>query len=404
MTAQKKGILAVAGSSIAIFWVGAFVFAFPGVMASQWQEALQAGRGAIGNTLFFVLASLGVFMYPVGRWQEKFGVRRMVTVGALICGLDILLIAHVPNLFVLYLWAFLMGTASCFIYLPGITTVQRWFPGRLGLVSGIVNFMFGFSGAVMSPMFGFMLHTMGYFSMTVVLGLIALVVGIGAAQFTELPQAPQDSARMGQPGRQKPSMELIPSLSLREAILTRSFWFLWLTWALQGAAGIAMVILSAHFGLSLGFTLKSAVVILTAFNVTNGLSRLLMGYLSDLVGRNLTMSATFLAAGAAYFVLPYASGLMTASLLAAIIGFAFGTLFAVSAPLAIECFGPLHFGAVYGLTFTAYGFVAGPLGPSLSGYVLDATGGNFVAVFSYLGVFCVISGILILFVVRPRVH
>ena len=43
------------------------------------------------------------------------------------------------------------------------------------------------------------------------------------------------------------------------------------------------------------------------------------------------------------------------------VGFSFGTLFSVSAPLVADCFG---------LTFVAYGFVAGPLGPTLSGYLL----------------------------------
>jgi MFS family permease len=81
--------------------------------------------------------------------------------------------------------------------------------------------------------------------------------------------------------------------------------------------------------------------------------------------------------------------------LAAVVGYAFGTLFAVSAPLASDYFGLTHFGAIYGLIFTAYGFVAGPLGPWLSGLALDATGGNFKLVFSYLGALCAISTICV---------
>jgi OFA family oxalate/formate antiporter-like MFS transporter len=164
-----------------------------------------------------------------------------------------------------------------------------------------------------------------------------------------------------------------------------------------------MVTLSTQFGLSRGLSLASAVVILTAFNFTNGLGRLLMGWLSDTVGRNRAMSVTFFASGCSYLILPHAGGLAALAVLAAIIGFAFGTLFAVSAPLAIDCFGQQHFGAIYGLVFTAYGFVAGPLGPSLGGYFLDATGGNFVAVFGYLGAFSIVSGFMILLVHPPRV-
>jgi OFA family oxalate/formate antiporter-like MFS transporter len=359
------------------------------------------GRGPIGNTLFFVLAAVGIFMFFVGHWQEKFGTRRMITIGAIICGLDIIMIAYASKIYMVYLWAFLMGLSSCFIYIPALTTVQRWYPGRRGLVSGIVNMAFGLSGAIMAPVFAHMIASMGYVSMNFTLATIALAVGVTAAQFAKLPE------RMGL-GRsapvvpQKASAQLPRSLTVAESIRTRSFWFLWLTWALMGAAGIAMVTLSTAFGLSRGFAMKSAVLILTVFNITNGLSRITTGYLSDIMGRNTTMSVAFFAAGCSYFALPYLNSLGASAVLAAVVGFAFGTLFAVSAPLAVDCFGLEHFGAIFGLVFTAYGFVSGAIGPSLGGYILDVSEGNFIVVFTYLGVFCVLSGFFIRFVSPPR--
>ncbi len=114
------------------------------------------------------------------------------------------------------------------------------------------------------------------------------------------------------------------------------------------------------------------------------------------------MSTAFLAAGLAYFTLPWADSLAACAFLAAVVGFSFGTLFSVSAPLVADCFGIEHFGAVFGLTFAAYGFIAGPIGPTLSGYLLDVTGDNFFLVFLYLGIFCILSGFCIRFVVRPN--
>jgi len=401
MSPNRRGVLAVAGSSIAIFWPGAFIFGFPGVMGPLWRGMFHVGRGPIGNTLFFVLAAVGIFMFFVGHWQEKFGTRRMITIGAIICGLDVIMIAYASKIPMVYLWAFLMGLSSCFIYIPALTTVQRWYPGRRGLVSGMVNMAFGLSGAIMAPVFAHMLASMGYASMNLTLAAIALVVGITAAQFAELPER----ARLGRPAPvvpQKAPAQLPRSLTVAESIRTRSFWFLWLTWALMGAAGIAMVTLSTAFGLSRGFAMKSAVIILTVFNITNGLSRITTGYLSDIMGRNTTMSVAFFAAGCSYFALPYLNGLGASAVLAAVIGFAFGTLFAVSAPLAVDCFGLEHFGAIFGLVFTAYGFVSGAIGPSLGGYILDLSRGNFAIVFTYLGVFCVLSGFFIRFVSPPR--
>ncbi len=399
--ANKRGISGVLGSSIAIFWPGAFIFGFPGVMGPLWQQMFHVGRGPIGNTMFFVLAAVGIFMFFVGHWQEKFGTRRMITIGAIICGLDVIMMAYASKISMVYLWAFLMGLSSCFIYIPALTAVQRWFPGRKGLVSGIVNMMFGLSGAIMSPIFARMLDSMGYVSMNVTLAIIALVVGVTGAQFAEVPER----AGLGGPAsaRSKEAPAQLPgSLTLAESVRTRSFWFLWLTWALMGAAGIAMVTLSTAFGLSRGFAMESAVLILMVFNITNGLSRITTGYFSDIAGRNATMSVTFFAAGGAYFALPHINGLAALAVLAAVIGFGFGTLFAVSAPLVVDCFGLKHFGAILGMIFTAYGFVSGAIGPSLGGYILDVSQGNFMIVFSYLGLFCVLSGFFIRFVSPPR--
>ncbi len=398
MNDGKKGICAVIGSCASIFWVGAFIFGFPGVMAIRWQEAFQAGRGAIGTTLFFVLGAVGLFMFFVGRWQERFGTRRMIRLGVVLCGLDIFYVAFAGNLYMLYSWAFVMGLASCFIYVPALTAVQRWFQAKRGLVSGIVNLTFGISGAVMAPVFGWMLNSMGYVAMNLILGAVALMVGLVAARYTDVPE----TGLVAQAPATAGPIPIGSGLTVRESVRTPSFWFLWLTWALQGAAGIAMVTLSTHFGRSLGLSLESAVVILTAFNLTNGLSRLAMGYLSDHVGRTKAMSVTFLAAGVAYLLLPHSGDLAAAAVLAAVIGFAFGTLFAVSAPLVIDCFGMRHFGAIFGLTFTAYGFVAAPLGPSLSGYLLDSYPGDFSLVFGYLGCFCLVSAVLIRFVKPVR--
>ena len=124
------------------------------------------------------------------------------------------------------------------------------------------------------------------------------------------------------------------------------------------------------------------------------------GFFSDRLGRGRTMALSFTGAAAAYLIMPHLGGIWLWTALAAVIGFAFGTLFAVTAPLVGDCFGMVHFGAIFGLIFTAYGFLAGPLGPWLSGYILDLTRANYTIVFSYLGLMYMASAGLIL-LVRP---
>ncbi len=398
MNKQTRAKMAVLCSSAAIFWPGALTFGYTGVMGPYWQQLFHVRKGAIGNSLFFVLVALGIFMFLVGQWQEKIGTRAMITIGTVLCSLAVVVAAYASNLYMIYVWAFLNGIGISFIYTPCLTTVQRWWPDRRGLVCGIVNLIFGISAAIMSPLFSMMLKTIGYHSMNILVALLVLFVGIVSAQFTEVPERAKLTATANETmpsavPKQKPKV----SLTVEQAVRTRNFWFLWLVWAFQGAAGIGMVTLSVNFGLSRGYSIEEAVFILVAFNIMNGLSRIITGYVSDIIGRNVTMSITFFAAGIAYFLLPVFHTLTAIALLVSVIGFSFGTLFAVSAPLASDYFGLKHFGAIFGLIFTAYGFIAGVLGPSLSGYIIDMNKGNFIPVFIYLGVFCLLSGVLIRF-------
>ncbi len=401
---KRKALLAVIGSCVAIFWPGALTFGFPGVMAPIWQEMFHVGRAATGLTIFFMLAAVGIFMFLVGRWQEHYGIRKMIFLGIILTACSCVVAAYATSIYMVYVWAFLNGLASSFVYIPTLTLVQRWYPEKKGLVSGTVSMIFGLAAAIMAPIFGKMLAALGYQPMNLALALLTLAIGLAGAYFARAPDKGEIASFTLDPTSKKPAGTKKPgtSLTVQESLHTRSFWFLWITWTLAGAAGVSMTVLSTGYGLFRGFPLESAILILTAFNLTNGVGRLVSGYFSDRIGRNRIMSLAFLAAGIAYFMLPWASGLASCALLATVVGFSFGTLFSVSAPLVADCFGLEHFGAIFGLTFAAYGFVAGPLGPTLSGYLLDRSGDNFFLVFMYLGIFCLLAAICIRQVVPPQ--
>jgi OFA family oxalate/formate antiporter-like MFS transporter len=377
-------------------------------MSPLWQEMFHVGRAATGLTIFFMLAAVGAFMFLVGRWQERWGLRRMIALGVILTALASFVVSQAGSIYTVYVWAFLNGTASSFVYVPALTLVQWCYPQKRGLVAGTVSMVFGLAAAIMSPLFGKMLAVLGYEAMNLAVALLTLSIGLLGVYFARAPEAWENAAsarRAGSATAAKPTAQIITSkrsFSVKESLHTKSFWLLWITWTFAGAAGVSMTVLATGYGLFLGFPLSSAILILTAFNLTNGMSRLISGILSDRFGRNQVMSLAFLAAGVAYFVLPWADGLGACALLAAVVGFSFGTLFSVSAPLVADCFGLEHFGAIFGLTFAAYGFVAGPLGPTLSGYLLDVTGDNFFLVFLYLGIFCLLAGLFIRQVVPPQ--
>ena len=377
----------------AIFWPGAFIFGFPGIMSQYWQQTFNVGGSEVGQTIFFILIGATCFMYLCGRWQEKYGPANLVALGAVLCGCSVVWLGRAERMTAVYAWAFLVGASSAFIYVPGLTVVQRWYPEKRGLVSGLFNTAFGMAAAVMSPVFTALLSSWSYETVNLMLGCVALFVGLAAATLIRFPEvdlaAPATETTIAATSR-----------SVGEALKTREFWCLWLTWVLAGAAGASMLVLATGFGLARGLSLTQAVILLSGFNLTNGGGRLVSGFFSDRWGRSRTMAFSFMGAAIAYLIMPHLEGIWLWTALAAVIGFAFGSLFAVTAPLAGDCFGMAHFGAIFGLIFTAYGFLSGPLGPWLSGYILDLTQGNYTLVFSYLGLMYLASTGLIL-LVRP---
>ena len=395
MSVKCPRSLVLAACACAIFWPGAFIFGLPGVLRQHMQQAFAADGGAVGGTVFFILAGATCFMYLCGRWQEKVGPARMILIGSVLCGASLLCLSQARSMIHVDAWAFSAGASSAFVYLPGLTVVQRWYPERRGLVSGLFNMAFGLSAAIMSPVFSTLLLEWGFETLTLASGGAALVVGIASSAAIRFPEAGEAGAAPG-----KAASHI--GRSVGEALKSRTFWCLWLTWVFAGAGGASMLVLATGFGLDRGLDLPRAVVLLTAFNLTNGIGRLISGYFSDRLGRSRTMSAVFAAAGIAYLFMPHLYGLWPWAALSAVIGFAFGALFAVSGPLAVDCFGIAHFGAIFGLVFTAYGFVAGPLGPWLSGRILDATGGDYTLVFSYLGLMYLAAAGLVLLVYPGR--
>ncbi|MDA3790691.1 MAG: MFS transporter [Desulfobacula sp.] len=383
----NKKIILILGC-LTIFFPGAFVFGFPGVMAQEWQTLFHVNKAQIGRLMFFILAGTGFSMILAGKLQEKIAGHFIIFIGSLGCGLAMFFVGQATAIEHVYIWAFIEGFFCGFVYIPCLTIFQKMFLDHRGLATGVFNLTFGGAAAVMSPLFTYLLVSKGYVFTSNFAGIISIFLGSSLALFVRIP--PRQEREKDQ-GKQQ-----LASLSVKKILRMHSFWFLWCVWALAGAAGVSLIVLSSSFGVYLGYGITQYVYILTCFNILNGLGRLVCGRLSDHYSKQNILMTIFLMASVAYFLMPWFTHLYVISFLACFIGLAFGGLFTVSAPLVTEVFGLENFGIVFGMVFTAYGFFAGFLGPWLSGMILDITGSNFTIVFSLFAVFYLVSSMLIL--------
>ncbi len=405
---MRKSWLAIAACAIATLNSGALFFGYPGLMTPYWKDLFQVDAGATGFIMMFACLGVGVMTLVSGYLHPKIGTRRSFLIGSIILVCCMLLANMANSMLLVYCWAFLNGAGTGFIYGPSLTTVQHWLPQRRGLATGVVNLCFGTAAAIMSPIYNLLFSKLGYEKMNYVVLVMLVVLNGISLLFAELP----DRTKLTNEEKQART-ELLESLkskdpakgptlankdfTVKEALRSRSFWAVWFAWVFVGAAGISMVSQGAGFAASIQV---SGVIVITAFNLTNGIGRIVAGTLSDFIGRNATGCVAFLLGALGYVAIPFCNNLVLVAVLAAFVGFAFGTLFAISAPLVSDLFGLKHYSTIFSLVFVAYGFVSGVVGPALVGQLLKMTGENFKIVFPLLAVFC-LAGAGCIMAARP---
>lgn len=406
----RKGWLAVIACALATFNSGALFFGYPGLMTPYWRELLQVDAGATGFIMTFACLGVGCLTLVSGSLHPKIGTRRSFLIGTVVLFVCMMVANQIDNIVLVYIWAFLNGAGTGFIYGPSLTTVQHWFPQRRGLATGIVNLFFGTSAAVMSPVYTLLQNNLGYKNMNYIVLAMIVIINLAALLFAELP----DRTKLSEEEK-KDRQEILDKMRLhadtkgptlatkdytvKEALKSRSFWAVWFAWVFVGAAGISMVSQGGNFATSIALP---SVVVITAFNLTNGIGRIVAGTLSDFIGRNATGCVAFVLGALGYVLIPFCRNPILVAVLAAFVGFAFGTLFAISAPLVSDLFGLKHYSTIFSLVFVAYGFISGIVGPALVGQLLKWTGERYTVVFPLLAVFCLVGALCIVLARHPK--
>ena len=371
---------------IATFWSGAIAFGYPGVMSTVWQDLFQVGSGETGLVVTIMLLGISVCTIISGRFLIRFGIRRCMLTGTGLMLIAMLILLNAKNIYMVYIWAFVVNVGASFVYGPGLTTAQKALPERKGLASGLLNLTFGLSAAIMSPIWEKILTSVGYSAVNISLIFCFLITNLIAALLVGTPETGSEPAR--------PLPErgpLTADLTVSQALRTRSFWMIWLCWAFVGAAGISMVSLSKSYASGLGL---SGVAVLMAFNLTNGIGRLIAGSLCDIIGGESTAMSAFLIAALGCLLLPVVRNQAGIAVLAACVGYGFGSLFASTGPIAARHFGMKNFSTIFGLIFTGYGCVGGIIGPLLAGIILERAENAYVIIFTYLAVFVLLGAVL----------
>jgi MFS transporter, OFA family, oxalate/formate antiporter len=348
---------------------------------------------------FTVSAAIFAFMMIfAGRAQDKYGPRIIALLGGVLFGLGLLAsgLAKTPAAMIIT-FGVIGGLGIGLGYSATTPCAIKWFhSSKKGVISGIVVSGVGLAPVYIAPLTAYFIKLYGIQQTFFILGSIALVAIIGFSLILKNPPSDFVPARGSETKASVPANKGIP---WTDAIKTREFVFLWLTFLLSATAGLMLIahmasIADTQAGWKAGFML---VVVLSIFNA---LGRVLIGFLSDLIGRKPSMILVFLIQALNMFLFSQYQSIPILILGAAVAGLAYGSLFSLMPSITADFFGIKNLGVNYGLVFSGWG-IAAVIGPILGGFAVMKTG-TYTTSYVAAGILLLVGTVLVLLMKSPE--
>jgi len=392
-------------------WVqlGLGVLAMMAISSPQYVWTLFTGplNQRLGTTLaelqwtFSLLIILQTWLSPFQAFLvDRFGPRRLISVGAIMAGGSWILAAYVDNLLALYLtYGVIGGFGTGIIYVGIIGLMVRWFPDRRGFATGLAAAGYGFGAFFTSVPIDSMIKSAGYAHTLIVWGLIQAGLGVIVAQGLKVPPETQQADGLGV------EHQVTHSETPKQMLQNPIFYLLFVMMSLMSTSGLMVTSNVGPFAreykvadvLVLG--IAALPLSLTLSRVTNGLTRPFFGWVSDHIGREITMALAFSLEAIAILVLfAFISNPALFVVLTGLVFFGWGEIFSLFPATLTDTFGPKYAATNYGFLYIAQG-VGSILGGPAAAFLKQATG-SWSAVFIVVACLDALTAVLAITALR----
>jgi len=351
-------------------------------------------------TIFIVTQVLSTPI--VGTIIDRYGLRPVIMLGGLAAGLSWIVDSGAASLGGFYLGAIIGGVSAGCVNACAVNSALKWFPDRRGLAVGIMAAGYG-SGTIFTVLpIAHMIATSGFARTFFVYGVIQGAIILVAGYFMGSPQ----------PGHVPYSTTVIQStrdFSLGEALHTPVLWLLMIMFACVATGGLMVVaqlsLIARDFGVAdvqvdVGlFSMAALPFALMLDRITNGISRPLFGWISDHIGREVTMLVAFTLEAIGMLALATFGTHPAAFIALSGVAFlAWGEIYSLFAATIGDVFGTKSIGKIYGVLFLSAGFAS--FFVPVANLIQGATG-TWATVFYITATMDLVAALAAFFILRP---
>ncbi|MFB5679180.1 OFA family MFS transporter [Paenibacillus terreus] len=336
----------------------------------------------------FALAFATLF---AGKLQDKWGLPRLILASGIVLGAGLMLSSQVSSLSLLYLLAgVVVGFADGTAYITSLSNLIKWFPERKGLISGISVGAYGTGSLVFKYINGSLIGSVGVTQAFMYWGIMVMIMIVGGSFLVR-----EASSAAGTVQQRNDSAQ--HNYTVKEMLRTKQAYLLFIMFFTACMSGLYLIGIVKDIGVKLAgldaATAANAVAMVAIFNTTG---RIVLGALSDKMGRLKVVAGALLVTACAVAVLSFAKlnfGLFFACVAA--IAFCFGGNITVFPTIVADFFGLKNQSKNYGIVYQGFGLGA------LSASFIAAALGGFIPTFTVIGVLCIISFLIAVFIQAP---
>jgi MFS transporter, OFA family, oxalate/formate antiporter len=361
-------------------------------------------RAAI-QVAFTIFVLTETWLVPIeGYLVDKYGPRVVVMGGGILAGIGWVINAYADTLTLLYIGAAVGGIGAGAVYGTCVGNALKWFPDRRGLAAGLTAAGFGAGSALTVVPISAYIHNHGYEAAFLYFGIgQGVIIFVLSCFLARAPEA--KSLGAGNAKVQQTRRDYTPGEMVRKPV----FWVMYLMFVLVAAGGLMATAqlgpIAKDFQIDgvpvsiMGLALPALTFALAIDRVLNGLTRPFFGWVSDQIGRELTMFIAFGLEAVGILALYYfGSNPVAFVILTGLVFFAWGEIYSLFPSTCADTFGSKYAAANAGLLYTAKGTAA--LLVPLSSVLTAATGG-WQAVFITASVMNAAAAALAWFALRP---
>jgi MFS family permease len=332
---------------------------------------------SVAMTINFLVMGAGAFAW--GALSDRYGTRVVVSIGAVLLGLALVLTSRVQSLLLFQLtYGILVGLAASTFFAPMIALTTGWFDKQRSLAVSLVSAGMGVAPMTISPFARWLITTYDWRTAMFVIGILAWVLLIPAAMLVRQPPAASAAGPQASAG---PDASIA---TVAEALRSRQFIVLAVVFFLCCAAHSGPIFHMVSYAMACGIAPMAAVTIYSVEGLAGLGGRLVFGVAGDRYGAKRVLIVGLLIQALAIGAYPFVRELGEFYFMAVIFGTAYGGVMPLYAVLARDYFSQSIMGTVFGAAtmLSSLGMSAGPV---VGGWIFDRYGGYSWLFFASLG-------------------